>query len=300
MTFISQKSAIGTSAQRSNLGRSVRGLGTRLKTSALLRSGIFWIGATPVIFWCVVAVFAPFFTSYDPNAQDLMALSSPEPSYQHFLGTDQLGRDVWSRIAFGSRTVLLLAPAALLVSYAIGIIIGLVSGYFRTADLILTRASDILLSLPVIVLYIVLITALGPSFSNIVLAIAVSTAPAVGRIVRGMVIDIRDREFVDAARIRGESKTYIVVGELLPNMTTGLMVDCCLRLGYTIMKIGALGFLGLGLPPPDPDWGGMVKESVSFMLVYPHMALFPCIAIATIVIGFNLIADALAAHTFRA
>ncbi|MBZ9761708.1 ABC transporter permease [Mesorhizobium sp. CA8] len=271
-----------------------------VSNSLLLRSPLFYVGCVPVVLWCLVAIFAPLLTGYDPNAQDIAALSQPEPSALHLLGTDQLGRDVWARIAFGARSVLTIAPLSLLSSYAFGIVLGLASGYSRLIDPIVTKLCDVMLAFPVIVLYVVLITAIGPSSSNIIVAVTVSTAPAVARIVRGMVLDLKDREFVDAARIRNESGLYIMFFELLPNMVVPLLVDFCLRMGYTIIKIGSLGFLGLGLPPPDPDWGGMVKEGVAFMLVWPHISLVPCLAIASLVIGFNLVADAVASVARRA
>ena len=190
--------------------------------------------------------------------------------------------------------MLVLAPLSLLVAYAVGIWIGLLSGYLgRWVDMVLSRLSDVILSFPVIALYVLLITSIGPSALNIVLAITLGSAPGIGRIVRGLVLDLKTREFVDAAQVRGESSLYIMLVELLPNMRGTLVVDACLRMGYTIIKIGILGFLGLGLPPPDPDWGGMVKDATAVMMTWPHMSLIPCLAISSLAIAFNLVSDGL-------
>jgi peptide/nickel transport system permease protein len=149
------------------------------------------------------------------------------------------------------------------------------------------------LSFPVIILYLIIIANFGASAFNIVLAVTFTAAPQIMRIVRGLTLDIKNREYVTAAQIRGESAIFVMVVEILPNARGPLIVDACLRMGYTIIAIGVLGFLGLGLPPPDPDWGGMVKDTYGLMPVYPHMALIPAAAISSLVIGFNLLADGL-------
>jgi peptide/nickel transport system permease protein len=263
-------------------------------------SRIALIGAAVVAFWVLVALFAPLVTAYGPFAQDVTALATPTPSLDHPFGTDLLGRDIWSRLAFGARTVLLLAPASLAVAYGLGVTIGLASGYVGGwLDTVLSRLCDVILSFPVIALYILLITVIGPSVVNILLAITVSSVPAIARIVRGQALNLRTKEFVEAARIRGERPLYIMVVELLPNMKGILIVDACLRMGYTIIKIGILGFLGLGVPPPNPDWGGMVKDATSVMLIWPHMSLIPCLAISSLAVAFNLIADGLSEISAR-
>lgn len=271
---------------------SLRRIGRALLRPCEARIGL--IGICIVAFWILVAVLAPWITAYGPNAQDVAASADPTPSWAHPLGADSSGRDIWSRLAYGARMVLMLAPASLLVAYGVGIVIGVLSGYFGGwIDFVLSRVSDVILSFPVIALYILLITAMGPSAINIVLAITLSSAPAIGRIVRGLALDLRTQEFVAAARVRGESPAYIMFIELLPNMRDTLVVDACLRMSYTIIKIGVLGFLGLGLPPPDPDWGGMVKEATMMMMVWPHMSLIPCLAISSLAVAFNMISDGL-------
>ena len=185
----------------------------------------------------------------------------------------------------------LIAPLAVLGAAALGSLLGLVAGYHgRWIDLVITRACDIVLSFPVIILYMIILAHFGSSAWNIVGVLTLTKAPIIARIVRGMTLDLREREYVAAAKMRGESALYIMLVEILPNARGPLVVDMCLRTGYNVIIIGALGFLGIGLPPPDPDWGGMVKDTYGMMMVWPHMALFPCAAISSLVVGFNLLA----------
>jgi len=249
------------------------------------------IGLGLVLLWVAVAVLAPLIAPYPPNANDLAALASPTPSRAHWLGTDQLGRDVLSRIAWGARTVLTVAPLAVLGATALGALLGLTAGYRRGwIDLVITRICDIVLSFPVIILYMVILAHVGSSAWNIIGVLTLTKAPIIARIVRGLTLELREREYVAAAKMRGESALYIMLVEILPNARGPLIVDMCLRTGYNVVIIGALGFLGIGLPPPDPDWGGMVKDTYGMITVWPHMALFPCAAISSLVIGFNLLA----------
>ena len=279
----------------------IKGVGRWLKM--MLESPVSLIGMGLVSFWVLVAIFAPLLTSYDPNSGDYAALADPTPGWfggEHWLGTDHLGRDVWSRLIWGARTVLIISPIAVASAYFVGCLMGMLAGYLGGwADTIVSRVSDIILSFPVLILYIILISTVGPSPLNIIIAVTLASSPGIGRIVRGMVLDLRSLEYVDAAKIRGEHPLYIMVVELLPNARGPLIVDACVRMGYTIITIGVLGFLGLGLPPPDPDWGGMVKDATAMIVVWPHMSIIPCVAISTLVIGFNLLADGLREISMR-
>lgn len=269
-----------------------------LHSLALLReSWVGMLGAGIVAFWLLLALFAPWIAPFDPFAT-LKPFATPGTLYEgggtFWLGTDQIGRDILSRIIWGARTVLLYAPLATLAAYTLGIIMGLAAGYYRGwVDDVLSAIANIILSFPVLVLYILVIATYGASAINIIVAITFVTGPLVMRIVRGLVLDLRNRDYVAAAQLRGESAWYIMLVEILPNARGPLIVDACLRLGYVVITIGVLGFLGLGLPPPAPDWGGMINATRQMALAFPHMALFPSIAISSLVLGFNLLADGL-------
>jgi len=275
-----------------------------IKSFGLLRES--WVGMTGallVLFWVLVALFAPMIAQFDPNAT-IQPFAKPgavaASGGTFWLGTDHLGRDILSRIVWGSRTVLFYAPIATVSAYTVGILMGLMAGYRGgLVDDILSRISDIILSFPVLVLYIIVIATIGASGFNIVIAITFASSPGIMRIVRGLVLDLRNRDYVAAAQTRGESDWRIMLFEILPNARGPLIVDACLRLGYVIITIGVLGFLGLGLPPPDPDWGGMVNETRQMAMVFPHMTLFPCIAISSLILGFNLLADGLREISLR-
>jgi ABC-type dipeptide/oligopeptide/nickel transport system permease subunit len=287
----------GHEPQSAESGVSLRGPGVLAIVARLRESPIALAGLGIVLFWVVVAIFAPLLAPMSPTAtiQPMMPPWTHGPGGQLFvLGTDHLGRDVLSRIIYGARTVLIYAPAATASAYLFGIAGGLLAGYrLGWLDELLSRVSDLVLAFPALVLYIVIIEKFGASGFNIIVAVTLASGPAVLRIVRGMVLDIRGQAFVAAAQVRGESAWYIMVAEILPNTTGPLVVDACLRLGYVTVTIGTLGFLGLGLPPPAPDWGGMINETRQFAMIYPHMVVFPALAICSLVLGLNFLADGL-------
>lgn len=268
------------------------------RSFALLRESLIgMLGAAIVAFWVMVAVLAPLISPFDPLAT-LQPFAKPGVEYSgggiFLLGTDHIGRDILSRIIWGSRRVLFYAPLATFAAYVVGVLMGLVAGYYRgLADDVLSFVANVILSFPVLVLYVLVIATFGASGVNILLAIIFASGPGVMRIVRGMVLDLRNRDYVSAAQTRGESAWYIMLVEILPNARGPLIVDACLRLGYVIITIGILGFLGLGLPPPHPDWGGMINETRHIAPAFPHMSIFPCIAISSLILGMNLLADGL-------
>lgn len=280
-----------------------------LKSFGLLReSWVGMIGAILVGFWLLVAIFAPVLAPFDPLAT-LQPFATPGaefagsasvPAGTFWLGTDHLGRDILSRIIWGSRTVLFYSVLATVVAYTVGIVMGLAAGYYGGwTDEILSALSAIILAFPVLVLYILIISTIGASGVNIVIAITFATGPLVMRIVRGLVLDLRNRDYVAAAQTRGETPWRIMLVEILPNARGPLIVDACLRLGYVIITIGVLGFLGLGLPPPNPDWGGMINDTRAMAMAFPHMTVWPCIAISSLILGFNLLADGLREISLR-
>ena len=265
--------------------------------SLLAESPILVAGVSILAFWLLVAIFAPWIAPFGPN-ENLVPMALPGDRTPGgrimLLGADHLGRDVLSRIIYGGRTVLTYAPLATLCAYTVGVTLGLVAGYKgKWVDELLSRFADLVLAFPVIVLYIVIIQKFGASGVNILIAVTLASSPGIMRLVRGVVLDLRTRAYVSAAQMRGESTLYILFVEILPNARGPLIVDACLRLGYVTITIGTLGFLGLGIPPPTPDWGSMINESRHFALVFPHMAVFPCLAVSSLVLAFNLIADGL-------
>jgi len=260
----------------------------------LARSPLGLVGAAIVLFWSVLALFAPWIAPYPPNRIDPLLVAYPYPSAANWLGVDHLGRDILSRLIWGARTVLTVAPAAVIGAAALGTVLGLLAGYKGgVLDSVIMRVGDTLLAFPKIILYLIIIARFGASAFNIIAVITFTQAPIIARIVRAVTLDVKNRDYVAAARMRGEGIWFILLAEILPNARGPLIVDFFLRLGYTTIAIGVLGFLGVGLPPPDPDWGGMVKETYGMLFVYPHMTLIPCFAISTLVIGFNFLATGL-------
>jgi len=281
--------------------------------SVLWASKTAMVGLVLVLFWVFVALFAPWVTAYSPTEQDWQA-QNQGPSRQHWLGTDDLGRDLWSRIVYGAQVILITTPITDDVSIPIGVavwgvlfgliagsILGLAGGYLGGwIDEVIMRILDAMLAFPVILLYMIIIAAVGPSAVNVVLAIAIVGTPGIARLVRSLTLDIRTREYIRAAETRGEKLWYIMFLEILPNARGPILIDAMLRLGYAIFAMGTLGFLGLGLPPPSPDWGSMVARGRRYILAgSPWAAIWPAVAIATLVVGLNLLADGLREESMR-
>ena len=281
--------------------------------SILFSSKIATVGFAIVLFWVIVAVFAPLFTQYTPLEQDWKA-PNQGPSSAHILGTDELGRDLWSRMIYGARVILVLMPITetfwipggtalwgVIVALIVGMTLGLLGGYYGGwIDEIIMRLLDAMMAVPIILLYMIIMAALGASAVNVVIAITIVGTPGIARLVRSLTLDIRTREYIRAAETRGESPWHIMFVEILPNARGPIIIDAMLRVGYAIFAMGTLGFLGLGIPPPSPDWGSMVAKGREFILVgSPWATLWPCIAIASLVVGLNLLADGLREESMR-
>ena len=268
--------------------------------SPILRSKVALVGLGIVVFWVLVAIFAPLLTPYDPvQDQDWMA-ANQGPSAAHPLGTDDLGRDLLSRLLYGARTILVLAPVSVLCSLLVGSTLGLMAGYLGgIIDEVVMRILDAMMSFPTILLFLIIIAAVGASPTNVVIAITIGGAPGIARLVRSLAMDICTRDYIAAAELRGESTLYTMFVEILPNARGPIIVDAMLRMGYAVFSIGTLGFLGLGLPPPSPDWGSMVARGRLYIWNNPWAVLWPALAISSLVVGLNLFADGLREETMR-
>ncbi|OJX38449.1 MAG: ABC transporter permease [Chloroflexi bacterium 44-23] len=257
------------------------------------------------VFWVVLGIVSIFWTPYEPNATQFAQNLTPNAT--NWLGTDHLGRDILSRLMTGTQVILLktrlpgigVIPGGVALwgvfgSLLLGTVLGLNAGYRGGwTDQVIMQFLDALIAFPVIVLYLVVISALGRGDLVVILAITVTGAPGVARLARSLALDIRTRDYIRAAETRGESPWYIMFKEILPNVSSPLLVDGMLRVGYAIFAIGTLGFLGIGLPPPDPDWGNMVNEARRNIFSNQLAVIWPALSISTLVIGLNLFADGL-------
>lgn len=266
----------------------------REKLRLLLRSPTFWAGASILIFWIFCAFFGPDIVPLDPFADDMMNALLP-PSAEHWFGTDQLGRDVFSRVIVGSRDILTVAPLATLISTLVGTALGLVMGYYRGwIDEILSRIIDAFLALPTIVIALLALVGLGASISTVVLVIGFTFSPIIAKTVRAAVLAERELEYVAAAELRRERGLYVMFVEILPNVAGPILVETTIRLGYAIFAVATLSFIGFGIQPPSPDWGLSISTNYGMITGgYWWTVLFDSVAIASLVVAVNLVADAL-------
>ncbi len=279
--------------------------------SIVFESRVATVGMLMVLFWFLMGFISLFWTPFGPNNSDFVQNLAPNGT--NWLGTDHLGRDILSRLMAGTQVILLKTrlPASfpllggssipggvalwgVLGSLTLGSVLGLNAGYRGGWwDQIIMQVLDALIAFPQIVLYLVVIAALGQGDLVVVLAITVTGAPGVARLARSLALDVKTRDYIRAAETRGESVWFIMFREILPNIRGPLLVDAMLRVGYAIFAIGTLGFLGIGLPPPDPDWGNMVNDARKNIFSNQWAVIWPSLAIATLVIGLNLFADGL-------
>ncbi len=262
----------------------------------LVRSKPFLIGALLLLWWVVCALFGRFISPYNPVTGSLLQFNAL-PSGAHWFGTDSLGRDVLSRVIVGARDILIIAPLATLLGTAVGTAIGLVQGYLAgVIDNVVGRLVDAVLALPVVIVAFLFVVALGPSTITLILVIGFVFALLIARTVRTAVLQERELDYVAAARLRDESDLHTMFVEILPNVAAPILVEFTVRLGYAIFAIATLSFLGFGIQPPTPDWGADIAGSYQYLAAgYWWETLFPALAIASLVVAVNLIADSIEA-----
>ncbi|MBC7702959.1 MAG: ABC transporter permease [Rhodoferax sp.] len=251
------------------------------------------IGAAIVVLFALMALFAPLITPYDPIASDWMAIRLP-PNAQHWFGTDDLGRDVLSRVIFGTRASLSAGVVSVAVAVLVGVPFGLLAGYFgRFVDTAISRIADALLACPFLVLAIALAAFLGPSLQNAMIAIGISATPIFIRVARAQTLLVCTEDYIAAARSQGIGHLAILTGHVLPNVLAPIIVQATLTMAIAVLAEASLAFLGLGQLPPAPSWGSMLDVARQFLGEAPWMAVWPGLAIIAVVVGFNLLGDGL-------
>ena len=262
--------------------------------AACWRAGTAASALASLLFLFVVAIGSPIFYPYDPSTDSNLEISREAPSLQHPFGADRLGRDMLRRIMHGSRISLMMGLVVVLGASAAGVLFGMISGYFGgKTDSVIMRLMDVMLAFPAILLAIAIVAVRGPGLGNTMLAVAVVGIPGYARVMRSMVLSLREREFVLAARMVGAKDRHIMFRHIFPNSLSPLIVQATLGIGGAILFAAALGFLGLGAQPPTPEWGAMIGDAIPFLRTEPHMVFFPGIAIMIVVLGFNLLGDGL-------
>lgn len=251
------------------------------------------IGTFIVIFFVLLAIFAPLIAPTGINERDLVNRLKP-PSGENWFGTDDFGRDILSRIIYGARISLVVGLFSVLASAVIGSFLGIVAGYYgRIVDTVICRIFDIMLAFPSILLAIAIVAILGPSLRNALIAIAIINIPNFGRLIRSRVLSVKEEEYITAAKAIGMKDTRILFHHILPNSMAPIIVQGTLAIATAIIEAAALGFLGLGAQPPDPEWGKMLSDSKQYLVQAPWTMIFPGIAIMLTVLGFNLMGDGL-------
>ncbi|MCS0673383.1 MULTISPECIES: nickel transporter permease [Bacillaceae] len=260
---------------------------------ALIKNKMSLVGGSIVFIYIILAVLAPLISPYDPYEIDLVNKLQP-PSADHIMGTDDKGRDIFSRILYGSQLSLAVGFVSVFIGALFGIVLGIISGYYGGwVDTIIMRFIDVLLAFPGLLLALAIVSALGPSLINVMIAVGVFSIPTFARIVRGSTLSVKKMEYIDAIRVLGASDLKIIFVHILPNIMSPIIVQGTLRLATSILSVAGLSFLGMGAQPPTPEWGAMLSDGRDFLFTAPHIALFPGIAIALIVLGFNLFGDGL-------
>ena len=259
----------------------------------LRRNKTALIGGYLILLFVVVSIIAPFFTVYDPLKVDYSTKLLP-PSSEFWLGTDHNGRDIFTRLIHGMSITLYIGLLSVLVGLVIGVPLGIISGYYgKILDSIIMRVIDVLLAFPGILLAIALVSVLGGSITNVIIAVGIFSVPGFARIARGTTMAISKLEYIEAVRALGATDGRIIFLHILPNIVSPIIVQATIRVAIAILIASGLSYLGLGAQPPTPEWGAMLSQGRSYMFDHPHVALFPGIAIVSVVLAFNLFGDGL-------
>ncbi len=259
----------------------------------LKRNKAAMVGGILIVFFILVALIGPFLTVYDPIKVEFGTRLLP-PSSDFWLGTDHNGRDIFTRLVHGTSITLYIGFLSVVVGLVIGVPLGVLSGYYgKILDSFIMRCIDVLLAFPGILLAIALVSVLGGSINNVIIAVGIFSVPGFARIVRGSTMSVRKLEYIDAVRALGASDLRIIILHILPNIISPIIVQATIRIAIAILIASGLSFLGLGAQPPTPEWGAMLSQGRSYMFDHPHVALYPGLAIVFAVLAFNLFGDGL-------
>ncbi len=259
----------------------------------LLKNKLAVAGMIIIILQIGMAIFAPVISTHDPIHQNLVKSELPMFSEDHWLGTDNYGRDVWSRIVYGARISLLVGITAVSLGLLGGVTLGLLGGYYKKLDGIIMRIVDLLFSFPGILLAMLIIAILGTNLINVAIAISIWSIPTCARIVRGSVLSIKEKEYIMAMKSLGASDFRIMIRHILPNAMAPIIVFATMRMATAILSTASLSYLGLGAQPPTPEWGAMIAVGQNYMWTSPHLTIIPGIAIMLTVFAFNVVGDGL-------
>ena len=259
----------------------------------LLKNKAAVVGGIVILFIILVGILGPFLVKTDPNAQNILNKLQP-PSKEHWFGTDNFGRDIFSRIVNGTKLTLTVGFLSVFIGGVIGVVLGIVSGYYGGAiDTITMRLMDILLAFPGILLALAIVSVLGGSLINVIIAVGIFSIPAFARIVRGSTLQVKNLEYIDAVRALGASDIRIIFRHILPNIMSPIIVQATMRIATAILTASGLAFLGLGAQPPAAEWGAMLSDGRTYMHNAGHMVLIPGMMIVVVVLAFNIFGDGL-------
>ncbi|MCC6956450.1 MAG: ABC transporter permease [Anaerolineales bacterium] len=258
-----------------------------------IKNKIALLGLGLVAVQILIAIFASVIAPYDPLAVDMKTVLAPPLTPGHLLGTDDLGRDMVSRLAYGARISFGVGLVVVLIAISIGVPLGALAGYFQRLDPWISFVIEVLLAFPGIILALAIVAALGPGLLSVMIAVGITSVPMYVRVVRGQVLSLKQRDYVVSARALGMSEGGILFRQILPNCLGPIIVQATINIGTSILQAASLSFIGVGVQPPQPEWGAMLSQARSYIILAPHIVALPGIAIMSVVLGFNLLGDGL-------